>query len=111
MATPGAMHLGPQRRPELAAQRPRRPERGAPGLEGDGGSQQGVAVTRSDNRKRLADVQEHRGCGRVASRGLVRVRTEFALEVLVHNLLVLQRSSSQKQNVKETHPARKPIAA
>jgi transposase len=59
----------------------------------------------------FADFKEHRGLRRFSSRGLVRVRTELALEVLVHNLLVVHRSSSQKQNVKETHPTREPIAA
>jgi Transposase DDE domain len=59
----------------------------------------------------FADFKEHRGLRRFSSRGLARVRTELALEVLVHNLLVLHRASSQKHNAKETHPARKPIAA
>ena len=59
----------------------------------------------------FADFKEHRGLRRFASRGLVRVRTELALEVLVHNLLVVHRSSSQKQNAKETHPTSEPIAA
>jgi hypothetical protein len=59
----------------------------------------------------FADFKEHRGLRRFSSRGLVRVRTELALEVLVHNLLVLHRSLSRKQNAKETHPAREPIAA
>lgn len=59
----------------------------------------------------FADFKEHRGLRRFSSRGLVRVRTELALEVLVHNLVVLHRASSQKQNAKETHPAREPIAA
>src|ERR671930_780581 len=51
----------------------------------------------------FADFKEHRGLRRFSSRGLVRVRIELALEVLVHNLLVLHRASSQKQNAKETH--------
>ena len=59
----------------------------------------------------FADFKEHRGLRRFSSRGLVRVRTELALEVLVHNLLVWHRSFSQKHNAKETHPAREPIAA
>jgi Transposase DDE domain len=59
----------------------------------------------------FADLKEHRGLRRFSSRGLVRVRTELALEVLVHNLLVLHRSFSQKHNAKETHPALEPIAA
>ena len=59
----------------------------------------------------FADFKEHRGLRRFSSRGLVRVRTELALEVLVHNLLVVHRSSSQQQNAKETHPTREPIAA
>src|SRR5438270_115006 len=59
----------------------------------------------------FADFKEHRGLRRFSSRGLVRVRTELALEGLVHNLLVVHRSSSQKQNAKETHPTSEPIAA
>jgi Transposase DDE domain len=59
----------------------------------------------------FADFKEHRGLRRFSSRGLVRVRTELALEVLVHNLLVVHRSSSQQQNAKETHPTSEPIAA
>ena len=59
----------------------------------------------------FADGKEHRGVRRFASRGLVRVRTELALEMCMHNLLVLHRSSSQKQHAKEPHPAREPIAA
>jgi hypothetical protein len=59
----------------------------------------------------FADFKEHRGLRRFSSRGLGRVRTELALEVLVHNLLVLHRSSSQRHNAKEIHPACEPIAA
>lgn len=59
----------------------------------------------------FADFKEHRGLRRFSSRGLVRVRIELALEVLVHNLLVVHRASSQKQNAKETQPTREPIAA
>ena len=59
----------------------------------------------------FADFKEHRGLRRFSSRGLARVRTELALEVLVHNLLVLHRSSRQKQNAKEINPTREEIAA
>jgi hypothetical protein len=46
----------------------------------------------------FADVKEHRGRRRFSGHGLTRVRTEFALEVLLHNLLVVQRSLKQKLN-------------
>jgi hypothetical protein len=46
----------------------------------------------------FADVKEHRGLRRFSGRGLARVRTEFALDVLLHNLLVLHRFLSQRQN-------------
>lgn len=59
----------------------------------------------------FADFKEHRGLRRFSSRGLVRVRTELAVEVLVHNLLVVHRASSQKHNAKETPPTSEPIAA
>ena len=58
-----------------------------------------------------ADCQEQRGLRRFSRRGLVRVRTALALAVLVHHLLGVHRSSSQKRNAKETQPAREPIAA
>ena len=47
----------------------------------------------------FADVKEHRGLRRFSGHGLVRVRTEFALEVLLHNLLVLHQFLSQRRNV------------
>ena len=59
----------------------------------------------------FADFKEHRGLRRFSGHGLTRVRTELALEVLVHNLLVLHRSSRQEQNAKETHPTHEQIAA
>ena len=59
----------------------------------------------------FADFKEHRGLRRFSSRGLARVRTELALEVLVHNLLVFHRPSSQKQNAKEINSTREEIAA
>jgi hypothetical protein len=59
----------------------------------------------------FADFKEHRGLRRFSGRGLTRVRTELALEVLVHNLLVLHRSSRQEHNAKETHPTHEQIAA
>jgi len=46
----------------------------------------------------FADVKEHRGLRRFSGHGLTRVRTEFALEVLLHNLLVVHRSLKQKSN-------------
>jgi hypothetical protein len=46
----------------------------------------------------FADVKEHRGLRRFSGRGLARVRTEFALDVLLHNLLVLHRFLSQRRN-------------
>jgi hypothetical protein len=61
MSTPGAMHRGPHRRPTRATQRPRRADRGAPGMEGASGSQEGVSVPRSDHRKRLCGWQRTSG--------------------------------------------------
>jgi Transposase DDE domain len=46
----------------------------------------------------FADVKEHRGLRRFSGHGLARVRTEFALDVLLYNLLVLHRFLSQRQN-------------
>jgi hypothetical protein len=46
----------------------------------------------------FADVKEHRGLRRFSGHGLVRVRTEFALEVLLHNLLVVHRFLRQRLN-------------
>ena len=46
----------------------------------------------------FADVKEHRGLRRFSGHGLARVRTEFALEVLLHNLLVLHRFLGQRRN-------------
>ena len=46
----------------------------------------------------FADFKEHRGLRRFSGHGLTRVRTEVALEVLGHNLLVLHRCARQKQN-------------
>jgi hypothetical protein len=51
----------------------------------------------------FADFKEHRGLRRFSGRGLAHARTELALEVLVHNLLVLHRFSSQKQSAKEAN--------
>jgi Transposase DDE domain len=59
----------------------------------------------------FADFKEHRGLRRFSGHGLARARTELALEVLVHNLLVLHRFSNQKQNVQETTPKPENIAA
>jgi hypothetical protein len=49
----------------------------------------------------FADLKEHRGLRRFSGHGLVRVRTELALEVLVHNLLVLHRCLRQKHNARK----------
>jgi len=59
----------------------------------------------------FADFKEHRGLRRFSGRGLARARMELALEVLVHNLLVLHRFSNQKHNVQETNPKLENIAA
>jgi hypothetical protein len=48
----------------------------------------------------FADLKEHRGLRRFSGRGLAHARIELALEVLVHNLLVLHRCSRRKQNAK-----------
>ena len=58
----------------------------------------------------FADFKEHRGLRRFSGHGLGRVRTELALEVLVHNLFVLHRFSTQ-QNVEETTFTTEKIAA
>jgi hypothetical protein len=49
----------------------------------------------------FADLKEHRGLRRFSGHGLVRVRTELALEVLAHNLLVLHRCLRQKHNARK----------
>ena len=59
----------------------------------------------------FADVKEHRGLRRFSGRGLARVRTEYALEVLLHNLLAFHRFSSQRQNATANNPAAENIAA
>ena len=59
----------------------------------------------------FADFKEHRGLRRFSGHGLARARMELALEVLVHNLLVLHRCSKQKQHVPETPPKPDDIAA
>jgi len=51
----------------------------------------------------FADVKEHRGWRRFSGHGLARVRTEFALEVLLHHLLVLHRFLRQRRNVESMH--------
>jgi hypothetical protein len=51
----------------------------------------------------FADVKEHRGLRRFSGHGLARVRTEFALVVLLHNLLALHRFLSQRQNAEAMH--------
>ena len=59
----------------------------------------------------FADLKEHRGLRRFSGHGLTRARTELALEVLVHNLLVLHRFSHQKQNGQEINLKPDNIAA
>ena len=59
----------------------------------------------------FADVKEHRGLRRFSGHGLARVRTEFALEVLLHNLLVVYRALKQRQNVEATDLMTEEIAA
>jgi transposase len=59
----------------------------------------------------FADVKEHRGLRRFSGHGLARVRTEFALEVLLHNLLVLHRSLRQRQHEKTAKFRTEDIAA
>ena len=59
----------------------------------------------------FADLKEHRGLRRFSGRGFAPARTELALEVLVHNLLVLHRFSSRKQNAKEANATDRTIAA
>ena len=59
----------------------------------------------------FADVKEHRGLRRFSGHGLARVRTEFALEVLLHNLLVVHRSLKQKSNGETVHHMTEVIAA
>ena len=59
----------------------------------------------------FADFKEHRGLRRFSGHGLERARTEVALEVLVHNLLVLHRFSRQKQDEMETKSTTVMIAA
>jgi Transposase DDE domain len=58
-----------------------------------------------------ADVKEHRGLRRFSGRGLGRARTELALEVLLHNLLVFHRSLSQRHNAKVSNSTTENIAA
>ena len=59
----------------------------------------------------FADVKEHRGLRRFSGHGLGRVRTEFALEVLLHNLLVLHRFFRQRQNAEAMHHTTEELAA
>jgi transposase len=59
----------------------------------------------------FADLKEHRGLRRFSGHGLTRARTELALEVLVHNLLVLHRFANQQQNGQEINLKPDDIAA
>jgi hypothetical protein len=49
----------------------------------------------------FADLKEHRGLRRFSGHGLARVRTELALEVLVHNTLMLHRCLRQQHNARK----------
>ncbi len=59
----------------------------------------------------FADVKEHRGLRRFSGHGLDRVRTEFALEVLLHNLLAMQRSLQKRSKLKMQDDTTEDIAA
>jgi hypothetical protein len=59
----------------------------------------------------FADVKEHRGLRRFSGQGLTRVRAEFALDVLLHNLLVVHRSLSQRLDGEATNDMTEDIAA
>jgi hypothetical protein len=59
----------------------------------------------------FADVKEHRGLRRFSGHGLTRVRTEFALEVLLHNLLVVHRFLDQRLNVEAMYHTTEEYAA
>jgi transposase len=59
----------------------------------------------------FADVKEHRGLRRFSGHGLTRVRAEFALEVLLHNLLVVYRSLKQRHNAEAINRTTEDIAA
>lgn len=59
----------------------------------------------------FADVKEHRGLRRFSGHGLARVRTEFALEVLLHNRLVLHRFLSQRRHAESMHHTTEELAA
>ena len=59
----------------------------------------------------FADVKEPRGLRRFSGQGWGRVRTEFALEVLLHNLLVVHRFLSQRRNVETMHHTIEEFAA
>ena len=59
----------------------------------------------------FADVKEHRGLRRFSGRGLARARTEYALEVLLHNLLVFHRCLRQRQDARESNPMTENMAA
>jgi hypothetical protein len=53
----------------------------------------------------FADVKEHRGLCRFSGHELARVRTEFALEVLLHNLLALHRLLRQRRDAQVLYHA------
>jgi hypothetical protein len=59
----------------------------------------------------FADVKERRGLRRFLGHDLAQARTEFALEVLLHNLLVVHRSLRQRPTVEAINRMTEDIAA
>ena len=59
----------------------------------------------------FADVKEHRGLRRFSGHGLARVQAEFALDVLLHNLLVVHRALRYRAEVEASNDATEDIAA
>lgn len=59
----------------------------------------------------FADVKEHRGLRRFSGHGLARVRAEFALDVLLHNLLGVHQLLSQRADVEAINDTTEDIAA
>jgi hypothetical protein len=59
----------------------------------------------------FADVKEHRGLRRFSGHGLARVQAEFALDVLLYNLLVVHRALSQRADGEAVNDTAEDIAA
>lgn len=57
----------------------------------------------------FADFKEHRGLRRFSGRGLQRANAEFALEVLVHNLLALHHSNPPSDRMNQPHENREKL--